>query len=252
MTAYLHNGEKFVSRSDGGEPAEPGVWNAYTLVIKPFVQVEEGKYGYIIEIYINGELVARTENSGYTINESSFPVTLGWGKAGKVWEMHGKISAFSMDDRALTQDELIDKLSKYKQVKLNSGKYQEITPALKSAMDKLPAAFPARKWLISSVHRAAANGADQALLAAALKKAENISAATLEEAAEKFNSVQDVLYIMTGKRAALCYILKNSNSAFPLTGMFDRKSGREIFGKRSMDFILKTAIGKKRSGYLLI
>ena len=81
MTAYLHNGEKFVSRSDGGEPAEPGVWNAYTLVIKPFVQVEEGKYGYIIEIYINGELVARTENSGYTINESSFPVTLGWGKA---------------------------------------------------------------------------------------------------------------------------------------------------------------------------
>jgi len=249
MTAYLHNGEKFVSRSDGGEPAEPGGWNAYTLVIKPFVQVEEGKYGYIIEIYINGELVARTENSGYTINESSFPVTLGWGKAGKVWEMHGKISAFSMDDRALTQDELIDKLSKYKQVKLNLGKYQEITPALKSAMDKLPAAFPARKWLISSVHRAAANGADQAVLASALKKAENISAATLEEAAEKFNSVQDVLYIMTGKRAALCYILKNSNSAFPLTGMFDRKSGREIFGKRSMDFILKTAIGKKRSGY---
>ncbi|MBE6378799.1 MAG: LamG domain-containing protein [Lentisphaerae bacterium] len=249
MTAYLHSGKMYISRTDGGKPAEPGSWNHYSLVIKPIVQVEEGKYGYIIEVYINGELEARTENFDYTLNEPDVPVTLGRGAAGDVWAMQGKIAFFRIEDRALAQEELFKEASSCKLVKISSESNHPITPALKSAMDKLPAAFPERKWLISSVRRAAANGADQALLAAALKKAENISAATLEEAAVKFNSIQDCIYIMTGKRAALCYILKNSNSAFPLAGMLDRKSGREIFGKKSMNFRLKTLAGKKRSGY---
>ena len=49
MTAYLHDGLKYVARSDGGFAAEPGTFNHYALTIRRFVQTEEGKYGYIIE-----------------------------------------------------------------------------------------------------------------------------------------------------------------------------------------------------------
>jgi len=249
MTAYLHSGKMYVSRTDGGKPAEPGSWNHYSLVIKPIVQVEEGKYGYTIEIYINGELEARTENFGYTLNEPESPVTLGRGAAGDVWAMQGKIVFFRMEDRALTQEELFKEAESCKLVKIKKESNHSVIPALQQALDRLPSSLPARQWFTGSIIRAAANGADQEVLSAALKKMENISAKSLEEAAEKINTVQSAIYLMTGKRAALCYILKGTGSAFPLTGMFDRKSNREIFGKKSMSFRLKTLAGKRRSGY---
>ena len=249
MTAYLHDGSNYVSRTDGGKAAEPGTWNHYALIIKPFVQADEGKYGYIIEIYINGELETRTENFNFKLNQPDTPVTLGRGNAGDVWAMQGKIAFFRMEDRALTPDELNKEIAKCPLVKIKRGNEHAVTAPLQRALEKLPAGLPERAWFTGAVCRAAANGADQKLLAAAVRKISGIPSGDLEEAAKKINASQDVIHIIAGKRAALFYVLKGSNSAFPLCGMLDRKSGREIFGRKTMNFRLITAIGKKKSGY---
>ncbi|MBR6372189.1 MAG: LamG domain-containing protein [Victivallales bacterium] len=249
MTAYLHDGLKYVARSDGGFAAEPGTFNHYALTIRRFVQAEEGKYGYIIEIYINGELEARTENFGFTLNEPSNPVTLGRGNAGDVWAMNGKIAFFRMEDRALSQEELYEEAKKSGLVKVKQSRYREIGAGLKAALEALPQGLPEREWLVGAFSRAASNGADQEAMAAAVGRMKGVSAKSLEEAADKINAAQDMLRLMVGKRAALCYVVKDCGSAFPLCGMYDRKSRREVFGRQTMDFRLKTAIGKKRSGY---
>ena len=249
MTAYLHNGVNFVSRTDGGKAAEPGSWNHYALIIKPEVRADEGKYGYIVEIYVNGELEARTENFDYKLNEPEVPVTLGRGKAGDVWAMQGKIAFFRMEDRALTPAELNKEIAASKFVKVKRDNVYTLTADLQQALNKLPVGLPERSWLVNVIRRAAANGADQKILAEAVTKAADISAGDLEEAAKKFNAVQKVIHLIVGKRAVLCYLVKGSNSVFPLCGMLDRKSNREIFGKKSMNFSLSTTIGKKKSGY---
>ena len=249
MTAYLHDGSKYLARTDGGSAAEPGVFNHYALTIRRFVQTEEGKYGYIIEIFINGELEARTENYGFSLNEPDNPVLLGRGNAGEVWAMNGKVAFFRMEDRALSQEELYEEARNSGLVKVKQSQYQEIGGKLKAALDALPQDLPERDWLVGALSRAASNGADQETLADALDKMQGIAAKTLEDAAVLINSAQDVIRLMAGKRAALCYVVKGSNTAFPLCGMVDRRSRREIFGKQTMDFRLKTTIGKKVSGY---
>ena len=249
MTAYLHDGSNYVSRTDAGRAAEPGSWNHYALVIKPFVQTEEGKYGYTIEIYINGELEARTENFDYTLNEPDVPVVLGRGVAGDVWKMYGRIAYFRMEDRALSAEELYKEVTRCPRVKLKHSSACEITPVLHKALEDLPVTFPERVWFSGAVRRAAANGANQQILAGAVNKLAGIREKNLADAVKKINASQDVLYLLAGERAVLCYVLKDSNSAFPLCGMLDRKNKREIFGKKSMNFRLKTLAGKKRSGY---
>ncbi|MBQ6473496.1 MAG: LamG domain-containing protein [Victivallales bacterium] len=250
MTAYLHNGSNFTARTNGGgAAAEPGVFNHYALTIRRFVQTEEGKYGYIVEIFINGELEARTENFDLKLNEPDEPVQLGRGAAGDVWAMNGQIAFFRMEDRVLSQEELYEEAKKSGLVKMKPSRFKEIGEPLKAALESLPQALPERQWLVGAFRRAAVNGANQGTLAAALGKLQGISAKTLEEAAERINAEQEMFRLLVGSRAALCYVVKDSGSAFPLCGMYDRKSGREIFGRQTMDFRLKTAIGKKRSGY---
>lgn len=249
MTAYLHDGEKYTARTDGGFAAEPGVFNHYALSIRRFVQTEEGKYGYIIEIYINGELEARTEYFGFTLNEPANPVKLGRGNAGDVWAMNGKIAFFRMEDRARSQEELYDEAKKSGLVKVKQSHFKAIGGKLKAALDGLPKDLPEREWFVGAISRAASNGAEQDKLALAIGKLQGISAKTLEDAAIKVNSAQDRLKLLVGSRMVLCYVVKDSNTAFPLCGMYDRKSRREIFGKQTMDFRLKTTIGKKKNGY---
>lgn len=249
MNAYLHDGKNYVSRTDAGKAAEPGTWKYYTLVIRPIVLPDEGKSGYALEIYINGELEARTENFGYRLNEPAGPVTLGRGAAGDVWNMRGKIACFSLDDRALTQDEILKRMQKCKLVKAGGNQLKPIEKTLFQALDALPRSLPERQWIIGAVRRAAANGADQKSLTQAVRAAAKISAKTLEEFAEKWNAAQKTVVLIIGKRAALFYVVRNSGTAFPLCGMLDRKSGREVFGIRTMDFQLKTSVGKKKSGY---
>ena len=138
MNAYLHDGKNYVSRTDAGKAADPGTWKYYTLVIKPVVLPDEGKSGYAVEIYINGELEARTENFGYRLNEPAAPVTLGRGAAGDVWNMRGKIACFSLDGRALTQDEIVKRMQKCKLVKIGGDQLKPIEKPLQQALDAMP------------------------------------------------------------------------------------------------------------------
>lgn len=118
MNAYVFNGTDFIGRTDGGKMAQPGAWTHYAVTIEPVVQEEEGKYGYAVSLYINGELEAKTENFDFKLNENTLPVILGRGKAGDVWNMRGKIAFFRMEERTLAEEELFKEASKSKLLKL--------------------------------------------------------------------------------------------------------------------------------------
>ncbi len=244
MNAYLFNGSDFVGRTDGGKMAQPGVWTHYALTIERVVQEEEGKYGYALSIYINGELEARTENFDFKLNENSLPLLLGRGKAGDIWNMRGKIAACRIESRALSGEELFKEAAGSKLLNLKKKNFSEITAPLKKALADIPGKTPCRNWLIAALTRAAAAGANQQKLVAALAKLDKAELSSLEKFAEYWNKNQDAVKVIAGKRMAVMYVADSGN-AFPLCGMLDRKSNREIFGRETMMFRLKTQHGKK-------
>ena len=244
MNGYLHNGKEFIGRTDGGKMAVPGEWKHYALVIEPIVQDEEGKYGYALSIFINGDLEARTENFDFKLNENDLPVILGRGKAGDIWNMRGKIAACRIEAKALSGEELFKEASGSKLLKIARGSNIEITPQLKKAFASLPGNLPARDWLVAALTKAAAAGAEQKALALAVAKLAGCKASSLEVLAKEWNKAQDAVKMIVGKRMALVYVAHPGN-AFPLRGMLDRKSNREIFGRETMGFRLKTLQGKK-------
>ena len=239
MNAYVFNGTDFTGRTDGGKMAQPGVWTHYAVAIEPVVQEEEGKYGYAVSLFVNGVLEAKTENFDFKLNENTLPVILGRGKAGDVWNMRGKIASFRMEERALGEEELFKEASKSKLLKLNRDNVFEITAPLKAAFGNIPEKFPCRQWLINALTKAASGGAEQKSLSDAVEKLKTLDAATLEEAAEKWNKLQNSVKLIVSGRMALIYVAKPGKT-FPLAGMLDRKSNREIFGRNTMSFRLKT------------
>lgn len=244
MNAYVFNGTDFIGRTDGGKMAQPGVWTHYAVTIEPVVQEEEGKYGYAVSLYINGVLEAKTENFDFKLNENTLPVILGRGNAGDVWNMRGKIAFFRMEERALGEEELFKEASKSKLLKLDRGNVFEITAPLKAAFENVPDKFPCRQWLINTLTKAAVGGAEQKSLCDAIGKLKTLDAATLEEAAEKWNKLQNGVKLIVSGRMALIYVAKPGKT-FPLAGMLDRKSNREIFGRNTMSFRLKTLKNSK-------
>ena len=244
MNGYLHNGNEFIGRTDGGKMAAPGEWKHYALVIEPVVQDEEGKYGYALSIFINGELEAKTENFDFKLNENNLPVILGRGKAGDIWNMRGRVAACRIEEKALSGEELFKEAAASKLLKLKQSNNIAITPQLKKALVNIPEKLPNRNWLVAVLSKAAAVGAEQKILTDAVSKLAGSNAGSLEELATTWNKAQDAVKMIVGKRMALIYVAPMKN-AFPLCGMLDRKSDREIFGRETMGFRLKTLLNNK-------
>lgn len=197
-----------------------GVWTHYAASVSRIRRTADGAVGYLVKLYVNGELLASRECLGIELGKpSSEPVRLAWGGGGALRGLCGEVADARVWKRALSDDEIEKDAAGSPHVRVPGLDRRPVTPAFEKRLADLRG--PDAPWLRAALRRAAENGADQAVLARGGWK------------------------VVETSQAKALLLLKGAGRAFPLAGFYDKRRGRETFGRRTFGWKLVTAAGGK-------
>ena len=208
-------------RLSGGKTPPDGQWAHYAVRVARVSRPEKGEIGWALNIFVNGELMLGREFLHKKALNTHDDVRFGLGPDHAKWYFCGDMSAVRMWRRELTDDEIEkDALSSGK-VKIAGGAKCELTSEFKASIEKLSGEDAG--WLRRSLSRAAEGGADQKILSAAA-----------------VSGGAGVWEVVEFPRSKALLLLKGFGRSFPLAGFLDRRTGREVFGRRTLGWQLET------------
>ncbi len=209
------DGKKYHGGVKSGQMVPFGEWAHYAAVFERIQQQGQGRVGYLQKAYINGELVGQQEVLDVEPVPSNAPIIFGYGLGHKVWALKGEVASIKVWKRSLSDGEIEQDALSSGRVHLPNLRQAELTPRFQQAADRVPSF--AREALL----QAARNGADQASLIPAMEKM------------ARGEPQNDIIVIDTGRMKALI-LAESTPHIFPLIGLYDTSSQREIFGRHTM------------------
>ncbi|MBP1582546.1 MAG: LamG domain-containing protein, partial [Victivallales bacterium] len=225
----------------GGEVPAFNEWFHLAAVVERLNEPAQGNVGYNLLIYVNGELYLQKFLRNVNPDQSEAPVLLGTGLGG--YDFCGDIAEFSCYNRTLNANEISRMAANASRVsKLPAGIF-ECAPCLLDKFSALQsqAATDAGRWLVEALRRSATTGADQdKLLTIASMSADALGLATADDTAlaAAFNSVQHDYQVCISDEAMILMTLGRNRRAWPVAGMFDRRTRREVFAEKTLEFNL--------------
>ena len=219
-TGKWHGGVK------AGRPVADLEYAHYVLVFEPVIRQGQGEKGFNVKIYLNSQLQGQVTAMHVEPFAERKGAVLKLGTEGNPGTaFRGNIRSFALYKRALSENE-IEKItfSHAPLVKPAGLPSYKTGTGLKSALDAVSGEDAA--LLKTAMQRAAGWGADQEVLTNALR----------DFAAGR---KQNVFEIAGSGRLKAVILLKGSKTAHPLAGAFDRKAGREIFGRKSLSWRIR-------------
>ena len=216
----VSKGKKFYGGVRAGRIVPAGEWAHYTAVFQRIQRQGQGETGYLQKVYINGEQVGQAQVLDIEPLVTSAPVVFGYGLAKDAWALRGAVEEITISRRAWNDDEVERAALACGKVKVPGGAKAEVTAELKVAIKAL------KPHQQEALQRAAKAGADQKILAEAVK----LFAA---------NKKQSVITIWSTPRLEAMLITKGANTAFPLISLYDKTAQREIFGRRTLGWEIK-------------
>ncbi|MBQ6470760.1 MAG: carbohydrate-binding protein [Victivallales bacterium] len=233
----FHDGNSWCATTMGGRAPQAGVWAHFAAVMEHFDDPAQGEAGYIIRIYLNGELAIARRFQGVKPLRTDSPVELGRGFGGGPWFMEGRIANAELHDRPLSPAEIASLAGKSPLVKglLRPG-FNEVPQSVKDMAIPLQAnaSFP-QNWVLDCLARASSTGADQADVLAALKwtaailEREDVGAFTIA-----FNAGPHPFRIRLDESLAALVQTGKGRGGHPLRGLLDLKRRREILGESAL------------------
>ena len=208
-------------RLKGGRSAPDGQWAHYAARVARISRPEKGEMGYAVAIYVNGELVAAKEFPHVTSLATPVNVRFGIGPNHAKWYFCGDVADVRLYRRPLSDDEIEKDAISTGRIKIAGGVKCTLTPVFVSALEKLSGEDA--PWLRNALKRAAEGGADQEILAAGVA-----------------SGGVGVWKVFEFPRSKALVLLKGAGRSFPLAGFLDRRTGREVFARRTFAWRIET------------
>lgn len=234
-----------------GELVPFGKWVQYAMVIERIPQTSWGQVpGYRVNMYLNGEMIGHLFSKDITpvVNANDF--ILGCGEGNDAWAMQGEIADVRIYDYILDEDKVADLAYSNKRLKLKKSDQYEISTGLAALFAGLRKQSISKegKWVLEALERAALNGADQNQLAALVKCLNNCGKVrTIEKFAESWNKSQKLTKIIVKPGIAALFSYGLDGNHFPLLGLSDLKTEREILAGNGLFWKMELLKGKEFS-----
>ena len=217
---FRDENRKFQRLSGGNTPPD-GQWAHYAVRVSRVSRPEKGELGWALSIFVNGELTLAKEFLHKKALCTHDDVRFGIGPDHAKWYFCGDMSTARMWRRELSDDEIEkDALSSGK-VKIAGGAKCELSSQFVASLKALSG--DDAEWLRMSLKRSAECGADQKILADAIS-----------------SGGTGVWEVLEFPRSKVLLLLKGFRRSFPLAGFLDRRTGREVFGHRTLGWQIET------------
>lgn len=239
--SFSDDGEKWMYALYGNEFPELGQWFHLTAVFEYINQSAESNIGYLLSLYINGELAGKRMFFHVTPSATTAPVIIGNGDVPN-YGYKGAIASLNIVHKALNEGEIAEMVKNSPRIsKLPPGFFELIPELEKNFADAGKAAKTSfAKFLVNGVKRAASTGADQQEV---LKKFSVFnefftSAASPREIAAKWNKSAPFFTLTLSKDGVLMSAPGKHKGISPVIGWYDFASQRDIFDDRASSWQL--------------
>lgn len=209
---------------------------------------------YVYHFYINGILKFSGDCRSDEITPTDAPVIIGRGEGllGRQWCFPGAFDEVKVINRNLTGEEVLAAAIKSKHVKIVVPDRVVLDEAALRKFEKIEAvsAAPA-KWASKALRRAARNCYDLAAVKRTLDKlAKFAGEKDFDRFADAWNrNAAPFKIISAGDRLSLMMVCGSGKGAFPVLDMYDRRSGRGLFGADTLKWQLKGVRSAGKKGY---
>lgn len=233
----------------GGTPPKEGEWVHLAAVARRIADKEQGKFGFQLELYVNGErILGKFAPCGELNPGKTAPIIIGTPNSGT--HVMGDFSEVSFTDRALSANEIAQAALGNKLIKVTVPGIFELNADLVQGLASLQkkALAPFEKFIADSLHKAAAAGAPQDKVTRGIRAAEKLFSAkpgTDAERIERFNGSQNDFRLLPGGDAILFLVTGEGGKAFPVVDMYDVRAKFGVFGMRSNTWNLRYNAGAK-------
>ena len=240
--SFSTDGKKWMHALYGNEFPELGEWFHLTAVFKRVNQSAESNVGYLLSLYLNGELAGRKMFFHLTPSASIEPLILGNDNRIKNYGFKGNIAAIDLFHQALNDGEIAELVQNASRISKLPAGFVELKPELSakinSALSKTGTPF--NNFLIKAVKRAADTGFDQNIILKNWQNMEKLffSKDAPELLADRWNKSISFFDITISRKAALLTAPGKSAGNSPVLGLFDFCSQRDVFDGNASGWML--------------
>ncbi|MEN6302060.1 MAG: DUF6259 domain-containing protein [Armatimonadia bacterium] len=233
----LHNGKEWAAGVTGGQ-CQPGVWTHVAVIVERINEPPQGRVGYYVRMFLNGEMVGGREILNYTAATTDADLDLGRGWGGP-WFYHGEIAQAAVYPRAITGSELNQLLKQEKLARVTfkhtadtDPRYQ---PLLAQTRAAVAAVAPPRdrvlKQLLAAATQAANHADSQAAILPYLGTVQRLAQKTEANPLQVFVKAHPEFEFLDNGRVGIAFFAPRPG-ATALCSLFDLTSGRETFGEQ--------------------
>lgn len=240
--SFSIDGEKWMHALYGNEFPELGEWFHIAAVFQRVNQSAESNVGYLLSLYLNGELAGRKMFFHLTPSATAEPLILGNETRVKNYGYKGNIAAINIFNRAFNDGEIADLVQKASRISKLPAGFVELNPELSEKINFVLAKVksPFNRFLIGAVKRAAHTGFDQNIILKNWQDMEKLffSKDAPELLADRWNKSISFFDITISRKAALLTAPGKSAGNSPVLGLFDFCSQRDVFDGRASGWML--------------
>jgi len=233
----IHDGKGWSASVTGGE-CRPDVWTHVAAVVERINEPPQGRVGYHIGLYQDGELVAGREILNITSARTEGTVNIGKGWGGP-WFLRGDIARVAVYPRAITEGELNRLLRAEKLAKVRFRHVAEpdprYLPLLAETQEAVAAAGPERRRalerLVFATVQAVNHMDSEAEALPCLQTIQRLARDGDGDPQAAFRNAHTQFELLDGERIGLTFYAPRA-SAVALCGLFDLEQGREVLGRQ--------------------
>jgi hypothetical protein len=231
----IHDGSNWAARVVGGE-CQPNVWTHVAVLVERIYEPPQGRIGYFIRLYLNGQPVAGQEVLNCTGGTNDNPLNIGKGWGGP-WFLRGEIAQVSLYNRSLADAELKGLLKGEKLAKVVvSRRVAEPDPRFLPLQEEAKMAIatlrePRRRALerlLSAAVQARSHVDTEAALLPYLATVCRLAASGNDPVQEFAAAHPEFVLLDNGRVAVAVYAPSGGPAA--LCSLLDLEDGREILG----------------------
>lgn len=231
MYTNFHNGARWCAVTIGGNAPAAGEWAFVSATYKYFHDVAQGENGYIMSLFINGELEFQNKVFYNKPSLVKNDILIGSGFGGGPWLFKGEISRIMLYDSVLNSSQIENLFEKVSAGRIKKRGIYSISPDTEKMLDNLALKTNSKisAWLFGSLKNALISGMSEKLLP------ENISSINLKNNNEliKFFNQNNKNFKLVEKNNYIALIYTGKNSKFsPLLGVFNKFNQKELLNLR--------------------
>ena len=224
----------------GGELPANMAWIHLAAVAHRVEEKEQGRVGFQLEIYVNGEKILSRFTPCAAL-QTSLRDAVQLGTPSEDTRFSGYMANVQLFDRALSPAEILQKAKQSRFVKITTPGQFAVSPDIEKTIAALQkkTAGKTEKFALHSLRRAALTGVPADKVRRGIAAAEKLSATPDGEYAERFNAEQNEFRMLPAGQGMLFWVNGECGKAFPVIDLLDLHTEEGVFGDRANGFRIR-------------